>query len=386
MVSPGQRVSQGDELMRLDAASLEFSLLEAELSVQLQQIALEQLKAGPSEYDLAAARAAVARAQSQLDGLRQPSSEESVRTAQANLDIARSNLWLALNDRDRIRFEGLPRSLEIAEKQIDGAELSLAIAQQELTNALQGVPNEQIGVAQAAVYQAQAALTRLLEGPREVDLRIAERQIDLAQVAVDNARAALEDTRITAPFSGIVVSINFDIGEQVAAGLPALRLIDDSSYTVDVLADELDIARIEVGQLAFIDLDAFPGAEVTAHVERIAPDAVVFNSITSYEVRLRVDPTDVAIRDGMTATVDVVVSELTDVLLVPNWAIRFDRETGKAYVNVQRDDGAIEEIEVLIGTRGQVNSEVLSGLHEGDVVVTSLEREGLDVFGGARGD
>ncbi|GAB4478299.1 MAG: efflux RND transporter periplasmic adaptor subunit [Anaerolineae bacterium] len=376
-VEPGQRVRAGDRLMRLDTSDLELDLLDAQLAVQLQQIALDQLLAGPSEYDIAAASAAVARAQAQFNQIAQPPSEETVRVAQANLDLARSNLWLALVDRDYIRDANLPQNREIAEKRIDSAELAVAIAQQELANAQQGVASEEIGVARAAVYQAQTSLNRLLAGPSETDIAIARKQIDLAEVALQTAQESLANAEIVAPFDGVVVSVAYSVGEQASAGLPALVMLDDSAFYIDVLVDELDISRVEEGQAAFVALDAFPDTSFLAHVERVAPDAVVVNGITSYEVRLRLEETEMPIRDGMTATVEIVVSELTDVLLVPNWALRFDSRSGQAFASVQRTDGTIEEVAIEVGVRGTAFSEVRGGLKEGDVVAVSLERESL---------
>ncbi len=385
-VEPGQRVRVGDRLMRLDTSDLELDLLDAQLAVQLQQIALDQLLAGPSEYDIAAANAAVARAQAQFNQIARPPSEEAVRIAQANLDLARSNLWLALVDRDYIRDANLPQNREIAEKRIDSAEFAVAIAQQELANAQQGVASEEIGVARAAVYQAQTSLNRLLAGPGETDIAIARKQIELAQVALQTAQESLANAEIIAPFDGVVVSITYSAGEQASAGLPALVMLDDSAFYIDVLVDEVDISRVEVGQVAFVTLDAFPETSFLAHVERVAPDAVVVSGITSYEVRLRLEETQVPIRDGMTATVEIVVSELMDVLLVPNWALRFDTRSGQAFASVQRADGTFEEIPVEVGVRGASFSEVRGGLKEGDVVAVSLERvpllEGFGPSGG----
>jgi multidrug efflux pump subunit AcrA (membrane-fusion protein) len=80
------------------------------------------------------------------------------------------------------------------------------------------------------------------------------------------------------------------------------------------------------------------------------------------------DETDLPLRAGMSATAEIVTDKLEDVLLVPNWAIRIDRGTGRSYVNLMRAE-AVEEVEVEIGVRGADESEVLSGLNEGDVVV-----------------
>ncbi len=66
--------------------------------------------------------------------------------------------------------------------------------------------------------------------------------------------------------------------------------------------------------------------------------------------------------------------------LIPNWAVRFDRSTGQAYANILRDDGTIEEVQIEIGVRGSTMSEVRRGLQEGDRVVVSSQREGINLF------
>ncbi len=381
LVEPGQRVRTGDLLMTLDSSRAQLDLADAQLAVELQRIALEQLRSGPSPNEIASAAAAVQRAQAQLNQISQPVSEETIRIAQANLQLAESQRAIAYQDwSNQIDLYGSGYQVDIAQKRAESAELAVEIAKLELANAQEGASSGQVNAARAAVHQAQAALSRLLEGPNEVDLRLAELQIAQAELALESARASLDDMRITAPFSGIVSAVNYKVGEQAIAGLPAVTLLDDSSFHIDILVDEVDIARVKEGQLAFITLDAYPDAQVSGHVEHISPIAINVGGVTSFEVRVRVEASSVPLRDGMTASVEIVVSELTGVLLVPNWAIRFDRTTGKAYVNVLRSDGTVEEVEIELGARGATMSEVRRGLEEGDTVVVSLQREGLNLF------
>jgi len=383
-VEVGQHVRAGEVLMRIDTSQYELDLLDAEIAVQLQQVALEQLLNGVSEWDVAAASAAVQRAQYQLEQLTQPPDENAIRIAQANLELRRSDLWLAQVNRDQVYQQyGEGYQLDQANSQVASNELAVQIAQQQLINAQQGASSNDVAAAQAAVWQAQATLSRLLEGPNDIDVQIARLQIQQAELAVQNVRASLEDAKLVAPFDGIVAQVRYAVGEEVVPGLPAVVLLDDSSYYVDALIDEVDIAKIRAGQLVFVTFDAWPNADLTGHVQRIAPEGVSVGGVVSYGVRILLDPADVPLRDGMTATVDIVVSELTRVLLIPNWAVRFDRSTGEAYTNVLRDDGTIEEIRIELGVRGSTMSEVRSGLREGDRVVLSSQREGLNLFEGS---
>jgi len=89
------------------------------------------------------------------------------------------------------------------------------------------------------------------------------------------------------------------------------------------------------------------------------------------------------VRAGMTATADIVVDEARDVVLVPNWAIRRDRDTGQAFVGILKN-GQIEDIQVELGLRNDQFSEVKSGVNEGDVVAVNTAREQLRFFGGGQ--
>lgn len=380
-VDVGQEVGVGDPLMTLDVSAFELDLLDAQLAVELQQIALDELLAGPDKFDVIAARAAVSQAYSQLQQISQPPDEEAVAIAHQNLQLSRDEMWRRQAHRDQVRLQyGSGAPVDAAEKDIESAELGVKIAEQQLINAQQGVSSYDIAVARASVAQAQATLNRLLEGPTGTDVELAQLQIRQAELALQSARLSLENAVLTAPFAGTVAEVGYQVGENVASGLPALVLIDDSEFNIDVMVDEIDVARVKVGQLAFVQLDAWPDAQVSGHVTRIAPDGVSVSGVVSYQVRVKIDTTDVLIRDGMTSTVDIVVTELTDVLLVPNWAIRFDRRTNEAFVNIRRADETIEEIQIDVGVRGETMSEVRQGLREGDEVVVSLVRDEISVF------
>jgi HlyD family secretion protein len=103
----------------------------------------------------------------------------------------------------------------------------------------------------------------------------------------------------------------------------------------------------------------------------------------TYLVTINIDSDDISLKPGMTANATVVTDLLEGVLIVPNWAIRLNRETGQAFVNRLAADGTVEEVPVVTGLRNDQFSEVISGLNEGDVVAVTNEREGLGaLFGG----
>jgi HlyD family secretion protein len=382
-ISEGQRVHKGDLLMSLDTTDYQFDLASAQLALEAQQIAYNQLVQPPDKFDLAAARAAVARSSAQLAQVREAPNEDRVRLAQQNLELQRNNLHTVQKARDGVSFllknprfnRGQVDSDDLHDINLDVAasELAVRIAEQELIDAQQGLAPHDVASAQAALAQSLSTLNRLLEGPTESDLALARIQIEQSELSVQAARKSLDNATLTAPFDGVIGEVNYVEGEQASPGRTALVLLDDTSFHVDILIDEVDIARVKEGQVAYIRLDAYPDRQLTGHVASLAPDSITVNGVVSYQVRVEVNPADVEIHDGMTATIDIVVAELKSVLLVPNWAVRFDRKTGQAFVNIRQPDNTIQEVRIELGERGQDFSEVRGGIKAGDVVVVSLE-------------
>jgi HlyD family secretion protein len=147
--------------------------------------------------------------------------------------------------------------------------------------------------------------------------------------------------------------------------------------------DEIDIDQIVVGQEVDITLDALPDTAVQGVISEIAPTSANTGGVVTYLVTINIQPPDgIMLRAGMSANASIVVQEIEDVVVVPNWAVRLNRETGEALVNVRQADGAINEVVVEVGLRNEVSSEVVQGLNPGDVVVVTNEREGFTIFGG----
>jgi HlyD family secretion protein len=183
--------------------------------------------------------------------------------------------------------------------------------------------------------------------------------------------------------AGRVASLQIREGEQATPGAPAITLIDEGAYHIEVSVDEIDIDQIAEGQPVEITLDALPDTVLDGVVSEIAPTAVTSGvGVVTYLVTINIDAGDVALKPGMTANATIITDLLDGVLVVPNWAIRLDRESGQALVNRLATGGEIEEVPIVTGLRNEQFSEVISGLVEGDVVVVTNQREGLGAFFG----
>jgi RND family efflux transporter MFP subunit len=241
----------------------------------------------------------------------------------------------------------------------------------------------------AAVQVAQANLDYAdvdLHRKRQLnDARIISRsELDLAEKAHavamqqrDQAKAILKDsttqlgfTRILAPIGGVVSAVSTQEGETVAASFAAptfVTLLDLSKLEVWAYVDETDIGHVHVGQKAHFTVDTYGDHEFTGTVTSIHPKAEIRDNVVDYVVVVRFSaPPGFVLRPEMTTTVTVDLDRHTHVLAVPVRAVR--REGGRTFV-LCRNNGKPEQRWVSTGLRDDSQSEINTGLHEGDEVL-----------------
>ena len=202
-------------------------------------------------------------------------------------------------------------------------------------------------------------------------IKLTEEQLELAEKAVAEARRQLDEAIITAPFDGVVASVYSKEGDTVPsptmAPQPVIHLIDLGSMELNVEVDEVDIAEVEAGQKAVIEIDALPDVEPTGKVISISPLSTAMAGVVVYDVKIGLDAPDPRLRVGMSATADIVISERSDVLLVPDRAITRDSQ-GNTVVKVMVGE-EVQERPVVTGISDGFQTEITSGLEEGETVV-----------------
>ena len=208
-----------------------------------------------------------------------------------------------------------------------------------------------------------------------------------ANTAVNQARlrvaeAALEHSRLRAPFEGIVASVNVERGEYVSpapVGIPSdpvIDLIDDSCLYVKAPMDEVDAPEIGVGMPARISLDAFSGRFFDGRVKRIAPFVLDREKQSrSVDVDIDILPSDSLPRllPGYTADVEIILAAHPDSLRIPTEALL---EGNQVYL-YDADASTIQKLKIRTGISNWQYTEVLEGLKAGDQVVRTIDRDGL---------
>jgi HlyD family secretion protein len=229
------------------------------------------------------------------------------------------------------------------------------------------VSRESVEQARLAVVAARAAAEQaqlMLSALTDAGVRTAQARAELAAT-----EAALTRAVIRAPVAGTVLTRNVEPGDTVRPGSVLLEIAADAPNDILLPVDEKNIARVRLGQRATGIADAFPERPFTATVYHIAPG--VDPARGTVDVRLRIEPPQQFLRQGMTVTMTIVTGQRPHALAVPNDALVNRREeSDHASVLVVRD-GRVRRIPVTLGLRGLAMSEVIAGVHAGDQVLAA---------------
>jgi len=370
-VKPGDLVQAGQIVAALDTRELELQLAQAEASLAAAQARLDQLK-NPSPTDVAAAQAQLASAEAALLQLKNPNLNDLL-MAKADLEKAAAALARAQADYDRIggasnpMIAMLPQALTLQQATLDYQKAQAAF------NARFNPSDSQLKQAQAAVEQARAQLARLTN-PNPNDLKSAQASVDQARAARDLARVRLDYAIIKAPFDGMVTRVDVDLGSTVSAGRAVLAIADVSEYRVKLNIDETDIAKIKVGQEVTISLEAYPGVSIPARVTEVASNATMVQGVVNYVVTVSLSSNQaVPLKLGMTADANILIANRENVLILSNRAIR--AAGNSRYVTILNEDKTTQEIEVKTGMANEQETEIVSGLREGQVAIIPLVQQ-----------
>jgi HlyD family secretion protein len=292
-----------------------------------------------------------------------------------------------------------------AEQGVEAAKTTLAAAEQEKkVDAAAGQVS--VETSRQSVVTARNALNSASsDRPHAIDQQLA--LVDAAEALVRSAQKDVDDGTLTAPADGVISAINGVVGEYLspssgtttlapgshaaipgsasaggaagaaATGTTATRpggsqfvvLSSVKGFQAVIPFEESDAAKIAPEQLVSVSFDAIPGLIESGTVVSVAPSATAIAGVISYYVTIDLEDADSRLRDGQTARAEVITAERTNVLSVPNAAIRRRGDTDT--VVVVDPDGRQRVVTFQPGLMGADRTEVLSGLSEGQRVVVS---------------
>jgi len=273
---------------------------------------------------------------------------------------------------DRVR-KGAPvaslttEALQLAVKQ---AEVGRAQAEAAVIQAQASVKAAELALSLALMQNIpdDAAIKRLqVEAARQARTA-AEQAAALADDSLAEAKRQLDAATLVAGFDGIIGRLNVKAGDTVSPMVVVAEIVDPSEMRLKVQVDEIDIASVRVGQTASLQVDALPSLEITGNVTAIALLPTLLTGVVTYDATVSFTPPPASgLRIGMSATADIVTARRTGVLLIPERAVGQNSQ-GQTVVKVQAN-GKTEERIVVVGITDGIQTEVISGLSEGETVV-----------------
>lgn len=360
------KVRKGQLVARIDPAIFQAKVDQAKANLESARLAVATARAtlAKADSDIANAQANVANQKANV--VRAQSAVTDAKTKNARrVELVKQGI-IAQEDADTYQatYDQAVASLDAADAAVNAAEYSVASAQ-----------------AQKEVAQAQ--------------LQSSQAQVRQNTAALQQAQLDLDHTQIIAPVDGTVVSRNMDVGQTVAASFqaPTIFLIaqDLTKMQVDTNVDESDVGPIRVGQQANFMVDAYPGLVFPGSVAQIRQAPINVQNVITYDVVVDVSNAELKLFPGMTANVRIITGASPNALRLPVSALRFhpamvapapSGAKGQAKsggrtpgAGAQQsvyvlDQGQLKRVPVKLGLSDGNYTEVLSGLDEGQLVVT----------------
>ena len=258
----------------------------------------------------------------------------------------------------------------------------------------------------------------------ESDLRRAEAQLELTEARLKKAKVDLDRCRILSPINGVVVDRTAEIGQTIAASFSAPKLFmlaaDLTKMQINAKVSEADIGQIHEKQKVKFEVDAYPDS-FFGEVVQVRNSPIAEESVVNYDVIIAVNNPDMKLKPGMTAIVQIITGERSAVLRVPNGALRFRpaskngpvtaggppsggprggggdgpapgaqgpgfkpkqaTDEKQLYLKPANPKDELVALKVKIGLSDGVQTEILSGLNEGDEVVLLQKPKNDEVSG-----
>jgi HlyD family secretion protein len=193
-----------------------------------------------------------------------------------------------------------------------------------------------------------------------------------AELALQTAKDDLMRTEISAPFDSTVADINIAIDDQLStvdySSTTAVKLLDTTTVKFEGIVDEIDIFKVKTGQKAVIFIDALPDTEFTGVVTFISPFGSSATGVVTFTVIIELDPVDIDLKEGLTATADILLADKKDVLLLPTEAV-LATPMGTGVVVLNEETGERKMRKVTIGAQNYNVTEIISGLNEDETVI-----------------
>lgn len=384
-VEQGDRIQAGQQIALMENAELQARLAQAQANLNKAQATLAEAQAGSRPEEINQAKARLLQAQARLDAARGGNPQE-IEQVRSQIEAAQSRLALAKLRADRYRNLASQGAVSLDRRdealtEERNAQANLQEAQRRLEQQ-QNTKRPEIDQLEAAVAESRFNLEQLQNGKRPQEISQLKAAVDAAKADVMSVQVQLQDTIIRAPFSGIVTQKYATEGAFVTPTTSASSTASATSTSIVALAKgleilakvpEVDVGQIKPGQSVEVVADAFPDQVFKGRVQRVAPEAVVEQNVTSFEVRVALSTGQNELRSGMNVKLTFLGEKVNNALVIPTVAIV--TQEGKTGVLLPDAQNKPQFKPVTIGTSIQNQTQILEGLSPGQRVFIDLPED-----------
>lgn len=253
-----------------------------------------------------------------------------------------------------------------------------------LLTAKNNIPDYQDDItdAERTIKEKELTLADVQDGADSLDIRAKKIAIQQKQDALSSANETLAQYTIRAPFAGLIAAVDTKKGDSASSGTALATLITEQSIA-EITLNEVDVAKVKVGQKVTLTFDALEDLTIAGTVAEVDTLGTSSQGVVSYTVKISFDTQDERVKPGMSVTANIILAAKTDVLLVPSTAVK--TSGNESYVELVANDGSFDTNTALssgvilatpparqavaVGSSDDTNIEITSGLKAGDLIV-----------------
>ena len=241
---------------------------------------------------------------------------------------------------------------------------SLLSIQRSMQNSREAIVN-----AESSIVEEELILANLKDGASDFDIRAKNIVIQQKEDALLTVQKNYNDHFVTAPFDGVVAKINIKKGDWVSSNTTLVSLITQQKIA-ELSLNEIDIVNIEVGQKASLTFDAIEDLIISGQVIEVDSIGTTSQGVVTYDVKIVFDIDNPQVKSGMSVNADIIINVSQNALLVPNATVKM--QNNFYFVQVLEPGSEVpKNQQVEVGLTNDIITEVISGLKEGDQVVTA---------------
>ncbi len=284
-----------------------------------------------------------------------------------------------MEQRDRV----IPAGMSAHQSSLDSYTGITNTRLSNLSSITQTIENSKKTIVSAgrSIIEKTESLTKLKAGANPLEIQSQKLAIKQRENTLRDAQEKFSDYFIRAPFNGVVAEVNIKNGESVSSGAVIATIIARQRIA-EISLNEVDVAKVKIGQKATLTFDAVEGLSITGTVAEIDAIGAVSQGVVTYNVKVGFDTQDDRIKPGMSVSAAIITDTRQDAIIVPNAVVK--SSGGRYFVEMFDETFSVQDTAnpegvtsqssprqqmIEIGLANESMTEVLSGLKDGDIVV-----------------